>query len=110
MRRTTRQQYYGRSSVAGTLNTALGQLSVALREANKPQETNLSRAIEEVAKNLTQAAGWAETYHMKGQRIRKALLKEQENLRRLVAEVKALPVTADEKIAAKQARAKGRQQ
>ncbi len=101
MRKTTRKQYYGRSAIAGSLSSAINDLSKAIKLAQEPAPSPISEAIKQVAVNLERAAKSFDVYGVKRKRLQNELLKEMENLQELLQQVRGIPVFPDEKAIAK---------
>lgn len=109
MRQVTRSRYYGRSAIAGSLRTSatlLVELANDLPGASK--EPPLVRVLRRVVKSLQDAVGAYDIYKVNRRRLRTALLREQRHLTELLALVVAMPVLPEEKVVAKNERAKAK--
>ncbi len=104
MRKTTRKKYYGRSAIAGSLQSAINSLNTAIKEAGEPQRSPLSDALRQVSSELNTAAKAFEVYGVNKKRLQNELRKELKNLQALLEQVRGMPVLPDEKVIAKHAR------
>lgn len=99
MRTSTRRKYWGRSGVAQALRGAQHALEGAIAETGK--ETPLELALKEVSKELGQALEAWKVYQLEQKRVRGKIEREMKNISDILAEVKGIPVTKEEKIAKK---------
>lgn len=105
MRATTRKKYYGKSAAGGALQAAIADLKSAIAEAGKAQpHTPLYDALQGVAAALKRAADSFDIYNLKRKRLQKELKKELVRLESLLRDIQTMPVTQEEKLAAKRAK------
>lgn len=105
MRETTRRRYYGRSVIAQMLAAGVVTLNKAIQEMDKPQETEISKLLTLVGKELLTAANAIQVYPTQ-RGIVSAIKREQEHLKDLLERVRNMPVTQEEKVQAKANRMK----
>ena len=100
MRRTPRQKYYGRSSVAAALRDAVSTLNNAIDITSQP-ETILSDSLKKVLASVNRAIEAEKVYILGRKRLRSRLETQKKELEALLKEVMELPVSQVEKILAK---------
>lgn len=102
MRNSTRQRYYGRSTIASSLRMASQDLEAALKEFKKPPpETPSTQLLKKVVKELQECIRLYDHYKMPGKRLKQKIEREVKNLHKLTAEMQQVPVFQDEKDLAK---------
>lgn len=102
MRKPTRRKFYARSAIASELRIAATELQKAIELAGKPpEESPLSLNLSEVVKVLNRAIENERIYQLGRKRIQAALVREKKAIEQLLAEVKGVPITQDEKLLAK---------
>jgi hypothetical protein len=84
--------------VCQVLNSVIADLQKAIIESRKPQETDLSKALMQAAKDLDRAASYCTGFHLQRKRVETAIAREIKVVRKLLKSVQEIPLTADEKV------------
>ena len=106
MRQTTKKKYHGRSAVGGILRTALTELKEAIDLADQPQVSPLASSLRKVIDSLEEAADFGGRVYTIPRSVQSALSREIVNLTALLNKVVNIPVTQEEKLAARAKRAR----
>jgi len=102
LRKPTRRRYYARITLVGQFTSALGELQKSIELASQPPaESPLTISLGNVVKTLTRAIEYEKMYQLGRKRIQAALVREKKAIEQLLADVKGVPITQDEKLLAK---------
>ncbi len=110
MRYTTKRKLWGRSQLVVAIRASLSEVAGALKatEAPVPDVASLNKHLEKALAELKAAAAGMDIYGVERKRIQVALQRESKALQTIMAMAKAIPVTQEEKVAARISRAKAR--
>jgi len=110
MRYRTKHKLYGRAHLVVTLRTMLQELDEASKAANVPglNAPAINTHLQAAIRHCLEAARTMDIYKVERKRIRTALEREKKRLSAIFDMAKAIPITQEEKAAARVTRAKTR--
>lgn len=108
MRQTTRRKYYGRNQVASALRVVVQDLQKAIQDSQKPSETPLSAALDKTVKELKRITDACQIYKFGNKRFIKKVERVRDYVMELLEEAGTMPVFQEERLAARQQKAKAK--
>ncbi len=110
MRYSTKHKLYGRSQLVTGLRSIISELDQAIKatDAPVPKAADIKAHLQVAIARCHDAAQAMDIYKVERKRIRAALERERKNLAGIMDLAKAIPVTLEEKAAARVSRAKAK--
>jgi hypothetical protein len=104
VRNTTKRKYFGKINAISYLRSAANKLEEAKTLSTQPVDSPFTKKLEEVIKELQFVLEAIKIYNMGLKRLTKRVEKEKCNIQALLDEVKSFLVFPEEKLLAKEAR------